>query len=61
MEGGTRARIKVFSDRPGVRALIKAMESGHSGEPWSISDRRSTRMVAISSIIQKGQPLHTER
>ncbi|CAN0453167.1 unnamed protein product, partial [Laminaria digitata] len=28
MEGGTRARIKAFSDRPGVRALIKAMESG---------------------------------
>ena len=38
MEGGTRAGTIGFSDRPGVRALIKTyMESVHSGESWTTS------------------------
>ena len=62
MEVGTRAGTIAFSDRPGVRALIKTMESVNSDEYGNIyNKKRSTRMVAKSSVIQKGQPLVTER
>ena len=36
MEGGTRAGTISLSDRPGIRALIKIMESVNSGESWTI-------------------------
>ena len=60
-EGDTRAGTIGFSDRPGIGALVKIyMESVYSGESWTIHIK-STRMLAISSIIQKSQPLLIER
>ena len=56
VEGGTCAWA-ALSDRDGVRALIKTMVSVHSRESWTIYNKRSTRMVVISFIIQMGQPL----
>ena len=56
VDGGTGAWA-ALSDRDGVRALIKTMVSVHSRESWTIYNKRSTRMVVISFIIQMGQPL----
>ena len=61
MEGGTRAGTLGCSDHPGVRALI---ETYRVRVLWRILDYLhpdSRRMLAISSIIQKGQPLLIER
>ncbi|CAN0546080.1 unnamed protein product, partial [Ectocarpus sp. 8 AP-2014] len=33
------------------------MESVHAGASWTIYNKRSTRMIAISFIMQMGQPL----
>ena len=55
MEGGSGAWA-VLSYRSGVRAR-KAIELVHSGQSWTIYNNRSTRMVAISCIIQMEQPL----
>ncbi|CAN0317457.1 unnamed protein product, partial [Scytosiphon promiscuus] len=55
-EGGKGAWA-ALSHRLGVRALIKTLASVHSGESWTIYNKRSTRMIAISYIIQMGQPL----
>lgn len=56
MEEGSGA-WSVLSNRPAVRALITSMESVHSGSTWTIYNKRCTRMIAISYIIQMGQPL----
>ena len=54
VDGGTGAWA-ALSDRDGVRALIKTMVSVHSRESWTIYNKRSTRVVVISFIIQMGQ------
>ena len=36
MEGGIKAGTIGLSDRPGVRPLIQTIESGNSGESWTI-------------------------
>ncbi|CAN0217243.1 unnamed protein product [Scytosiphon promiscuus] len=56
MEGGSSG-FSAMNARPGVRSLIKTMESVHAGSSWTIYNKRSTRMIAISFIIQMGQPL----
>ena len=61
MKGGTRAGTTSFSDRPGVRALIKTYRVRVL---WRILDylhQESKRMLGISSITRKGQPLLNER
>ena len=54
MEQGT-GTWSVLSNRPAVRELITSMQSVHSGTPWSIYNKRTTRMIAISYTIQFGQ------
>ena len=56
MEEGTGA-WSVLSDRPAVRALITSMQSVHAGASWTIYNKWYTRMIAISYIVQLGQPL----
>lgn len=56
MEGG-KGTWTALSHRLGVRTLIKTMVSVHSGQSWTIYNKKSTRMVAISYMIQMGQPL----
>ncbi|CBJ31141.1 conserved unknown protein [Ectocarpus siliculosus] len=56
MENG-RGNGSVLSDRAGIAALIKTMESVHPGASWTPHNKRSTRMIAISYIMQMGQPL----
>lgn len=56
MESGTGG-FSALADRPGVRALIKTMESVHAGSSWTIFNTRSTRMIAIYFVMQMGQPL----
>ncbi|CAB1112810.1 unnamed protein product [Ectocarpus sp. CCAP 1310/34] len=41
----------------GIRSLIRMMESVSSGASWTIHNKRCTRMIAISYMIQMGQPL----
>ncbi|CAN0496989.1 unnamed protein product, partial [Ectocarpus sp. 12 AP-2014] len=56
METGSSG-FSALADRPGIRDLIKNMESVHAGASWTIYNERSTRMIAISFIVQMGQPL----
>ena len=56
MEEGSGA-WSVLSDRPAVRALITSMQSVHAGASWTIYNKWYTRMIAISYIVQVGQPL----
>ncbi|CAN0249308.1 unnamed protein product, partial [Ectocarpus fasciculatus] len=49
--------FSALADRPGIRALIRSMQSVHAGASWTIYNKRSTRMIAISFIMQMGQPL----
>ncbi|CAN0140099.1 unnamed protein product [Ectocarpus sp. 12 AP-2014] len=56
MESG-RGNGSVLSDRTGIAALIKTMESVHAGASWTPHNKRSTRMIAISYNMQMGQPL----
>ncbi|CAN0374470.1 unnamed protein product, partial [Pylaiella littoralis] len=56
MEGGKSAR-KALADRPAARQLIDSMHSVMSGASWTMFNKRSTRMLAISMIMQLGQPL----
>ncbi|CAM9735414.1 unnamed protein product, partial [Ectocarpus sp. 13 AM-2016] len=56
MESGSSG-FSALADRPGIRDLIKNMESVHAGASWTIYNKRSTRMIAISFIMQMGQPL----
>eukprot|EP00903_Cladosiphon_okamuranus_P018114 g16669.t1 len=56
MEEGSGA-WSVLANRSAVRALIASMESVHSGASWTIHHKRFVRMIAISYIIQMGQPL----
>lgn len=53
MEG--RSAFSSLDD--GIRSLIRMMESVGSGASWTIYNKRSTRMLAISYMIQMGQPL----
>lgn len=46
-----------LTNRPGARHLIRSMKSVHSGASWTTFNKRSTRMLAVSYIIQMGQPL----
>ncbi|CAN0560927.1 unnamed protein product, partial [Ectocarpus sp. 12 AP-2014] len=56
MENG-RGNPSVLSNRAGIAALIKTMESVHAGASWTPHNKRSTRMIAISYTMQMGQPL----
>lgn len=56
MEQGT-GPWSVLANQPAVRALITSMQSVHAGTPWSIYNKRTTRMIAISLTISFGQPL----
>lgn len=56
MESGTSA-IKALTLRPATRQLIQCMHSVNTGASWTIFNKRSTRMKAISMIMQLGQPL----
>ncbi|CAB1107609.1 unnamed protein product [Ectocarpus sp. CCAP 1310/34] len=56
METGSSG-FSALADRPGIRDLIKNMEFVHAGASWTIYNKRSTRMIAISFIMQMGQPL----
>ncbi|CAB1108241.1 unnamed protein product [Ectocarpus sp. CCAP 1310/34] len=46
-----------LANRNAVRTLLTTMESVHAGSSWTIYNKRSTRMIAISLIMQIGQPL----
>ncbi|CAN0600054.1 unnamed protein product, partial [Laminaria digitata] len=46
-----------LANRPNIRQLIRCMQSVHSGASWTLFNKRSTRMLAVSYIIQMGQPL----
>ena len=61
IKGGIRAGTTGFSDLPGVRAPMKAY--GVRVLWWILGylHQEPTRMLVISSIIQKGQPLLIER
>lgn len=56
METGSSG-FSALADRPGIRELIRSMQSVHAGASWTIYNKRSTRMIAISFIMQLGQPL----
>ncbi|CAN0469938.1 unnamed protein product, partial [Scytosiphon promiscuus] len=56
MESGI-STIKAFAIRPAARQLIQCMHSVNIGSSWTIFNKRSTRLKAISMIIQLGQPL----
>ncbi|CAN0155693.1 unnamed protein product, partial [Ectocarpus fasciculatus] len=56
IESGTSTR-KALAGRPAARKLIETMHSVNTGAEWTIFNKRSTRMKAISMIIQLGQPL----
>ncbi|CAN0515120.1 unnamed protein product, partial [Laminaria digitata] len=56
MESGTSA-MKALTLRPATRQLIQCMHSVNTGASWTIFNKRSTRMKAISMIMQLGQPL----
>ncbi|CAN0159521.1 unnamed protein product, partial [Ectocarpus sp. 12 AP-2014] len=56
MEGGGGS-ASVLSERSAVWSLIKTMGSVHAGASWTIYNKRSTRMIAISYMMQMGQPL----
>lgn len=55
MEG--KSGLSTMRSRPGVQSLIRMMESVHSGSSWTIYNKKSTRMITFSYIMQKGQPL----
>ena len=55
MEQGT-GTWSVLSNRPAVRELITSMQSVHAGTDWSIYNKKTTRMIAISFNVQCGQP-----
>lgn len=54
---GRASRASTLRDREGIRTLINMMESVHAGASWTIHNKRATRMIAISYIVQMGQPL----
>lgn len=56
MEGGSGSST-ALANRPGVRKLVQTMESVSSCATWTIFNKRSLRIKAISMIMQLGQPL----
>ncbi|CAN0352673.1 unnamed protein product, partial [Pylaiella littoralis] len=56
MEQGSGAS-STLANRSDIRALITTMESVQAGSSWTIYNKRVTRMIAISLIMQMGQPL----
>ena len=56
MEGGASG-VTALAGRPAARKLIRTMQSVNAGSSWTLFNKRSLRLKALSFIMCYGQPL----